>query len=462
MKRIFFLVLIFYFFLNVKAQEKSITIRVYGMPNVRTYLVAVKGNEQTLIDSAYLYNGSVEFSSLDSLRQGMYRVIFDNSEKRNLHGHDPMGLNLFWLDKNIVMETDISNPVKNMQVIESEGNKTLYRFINLRNNFHSKFNSLLKLLDFYDQNHRFYVHLRDEIIRVQKNYTDSLLVMTAYDPEGFTGSYIRSFQLPVFDPSGFDSFEEFLKDNFFNHVLMSDPALVFSDAYSSKIMAYFSLYTHEEYTQEKQEEEFIRAADVIMSQANSNQDVYDFVLNFLIDGFERFQMENALVHMADNYLEGECETENEQILKERLKAFQQMAPGKKVKNIVLLDENDIPQRLNDIESDYILIMFWSTTCPHCTNLMPRLKNWYEKEKNEPDLSVYAVSIDSSRISWEDFIRIESLPWTNVYDPEGWESKTSKQYNIYATPTMVLVDKERKIISKPMTFRALKRDVGKLE
>ncbi len=462
MRRIFVIVLFFYLLMNANANEKSIVIRIYGMPDVKVYLVAVKGSEQNLIDSTFVFNGSAELSSLDSLQKGMYRIIFENSEKGNLFGKDPLSLPLFWLDEKLVMETDVSEPIKNMNIIGSEGNRTFYSFLNLRNNFYDKFRSLMTILNYYDRGDGFYPYLRDEIISSQKNYSDSLLIITAHDPEGFPGSYIRTFQVPVFDPAEWDSIEDFLKDNFFNYVMMNDPALIFSDAYSSKIMNYLSLYMDPGNTREEQEAEFIRAADVIMSQAGGNQEVYDFVLNFLIDSFERFQMENALVHIADNYLEGECETENEQILKERLEAFQKMAPGKKVKNIVLLDENDNPQRLNDIESKYILVVFWSTNCPHCTSLLPRLKNWCEKEKNELDLSVYAVSIDSSRVRWEDYIIMESLPWTNVYDPEGWESKTSRQYNIYATPTMILIDRERSIISKPMTFRALKRDVGKLE
>ncbi|MFW5644661.1 MAG: TlpA family protein disulfide reductase, partial [Bacteroidota bacterium] len=50
---------------------------------------------------------------------------------------------------------------------------------------------------------------------------------------------------------------------------------------------------------------------------------------------------------------------------------------------------------------------------------------------------------------------------NVYDPEGWESQTSQQYNIYATPTIFLLDNDLNILAKPISFRDIKQAVEKV-
>ena len=52
-----------------------------------------------------------------------------------------------------------------------------------------------------------------------------------------------------------------------------------------------------------------------------------------------------------------------------------------------------------------------------------------------------------------FINIKFI-FINLWDEKGWEGKTAEDYYIYATPTMFLVDKENKIISKPMTINEL--------
>jgi hypothetical protein len=39
--------------------------------------------------------------------------------------------------------------------------------------------------------------------------------------------------------------------------------------------------------------------------------------------------------------------------------------------------------------------------------------------------------------------------------KGWESRAVMDYYIYATPTMFLLNKDRKIIGKPLTVDELK-------
>jgi hypothetical protein len=44
----------------------------------------------------------------------------------------------------------------------------------------------------------------------------------------------------------------------------------------------------------------------------------------------------------------------------------------------------------------------------------------------------------------------------VNDPKGWGGRVASDYYIYATPTMISVDKERKIIAKPLTIEELQK------
>ena len=47
-------------------------------------------------------------------------------------------------------------------------------------------------------------------------------------------------------------------------------------------------------------------------------------------------------------------------------------------------------------------------------------------------------------------------WMNVCDLKGWDGKAATDYFIYATPTMFLVDKNRKLIAMPKTIEELKK------
>ena len=111
--------------------------------------------------------------------------------------------------------------------------------------------------------------------------------------------------------------------------------------------------------------------------------------------------------------------------------------------------NDLPEfSLQDIKgqeitSDYFkgkqtLITFWSTTCPHCVNMMDDLKEWDRtKGKDEPDLVVFS---DGDKTAHEE-IELHSP----IILDEGY--KTSAKLGMFGTPSAILVNEDGKIVSE---------------
>ena len=57
--------------------------------------------------------------------------------------------------------------------------------------------------------------------------------------------------------------------------------------------------------------------------------------------------------------------------------------------------------------------------------------------------------------------VNSLPWVNVREPGGWDGKVARRFNIYATPTMFILDRNRKILAKPVTYRDFKKEMERI-
>ena len=55
-----------------------------------------------------------------------------------------------------------------------------------------------------------------------------------------------------------------------------------------------------------------------------------------------------------------------------------------------------------------------------------------------------------------FIKKEKLNWINVSELKGYFGKAEDEYNVYATPTMYLLDQQKNIIAKPITWRELEQ------
>jgi thiol-disulfide isomerase/thioredoxin/uncharacterized membrane protein YphA (DoxX/SURF4 family) len=124
-----------------------------------------------------------------------------------------------------------------------------------------------------------------------------------------------------------------------------------------------------------------------------------------------------------------------------------IANGSKVKigeSVPEFSMKDVQGR--EITSDYFrgkktLVTFWSTTCPHCLNMIRDLQEWdKQKGADEPNLIVF------SQGDVEEHKEI-GLKSPIVLD-EGY--KTAVEFGMYGTPSAVLVNENGKIISETAT------------
>jgi hypothetical protein len=73
--------------------------------------------------------------------------------------------------------------------------------------------------------------------------------------------------------------------------------------------------------------------------------------------------------------------------------------------------------------------------------------------------VYAVSLTVDPKTWKDYIRSQKIPWTNVHDPNH-ESNFRKLYDVYSTPVVYLLGKDKKIIAKRLSIEQVKDMIEK--
>ncbi|MEN8157860.1 MAG: TlpA disulfide reductase family protein, partial [Bacteroidota bacterium] len=155
-----------------------------------------------------------------------------------------------------------------------------------------------------------------------------------------------------------------------------------------------------------------------------------------------------------------CESDVAELVRARMEGYREMAEGSTAPDFVIRDVHGMSQRLSELPNPYVLVMFWASTCGHCTAMIPELHNWYMNE-NLLDMEVIAISIDSSSVHFENYVSEMEMNWITNHDPLGWHGKVPTDYHIYATPSMFLLDGERKIVSRPVTFRQFRKAVRSL-
>ena len=112
-------------------------------------------------------------------------------------------------------------------------------------------------------------------------------------------------------------------------------------------------------------------------------------------------------------------------------------------------ENGQTKTLSGLEaaSHYVLV-FWSSTCPHCLRELPKL---HEQLKTNSKVKVLAVGLEDDESNWKR--ESTKLPnFVNAISMGKWGSPYAELYSIQQTPTYLVLDKDKKIVAKPDTYK----------
>jgi len=297
--------------------------------------------------------------------------------------------------------------------------------------------------------------------QLQKQRDSIISETTKKYPNLFAARLIQMYREPFLDGNlSAQERNEIFKKEYFTQLDFSDEGLMSSSVYTDKVFKYLMSYAQRGLTREQQEQEFMIAVDEIVKSIHGvtsshpvNNQVYEYILDYLVRGFEKLNLDNLIAYIAENYSGTTCQTDELTTLERKLGA-QNMKMGTIVQDFTLNDINGDTVTLSDIVKEKNLILFWASWCPHCEEMLPQIKQW-QKQVENPKLEIISISLDTSETAWKNKVFEKGIEsWYNLSDLKEWEGKVAIDYNVYATPTLFLVDSELKILAKPVTFGEL--------
>jgi peroxiredoxin len=418
-----------------------INLRIVDLIEKKAVLASLSGEKISFIDSISVNNKREFDFKLEKHNSGIYRLKFNNKN----------WLDFIYDNEDAEIETNANNISDSLKVIKSKSNKIYYEFIKLNKDYKTKSELLQLILARYPKEDDYYQATKEKLIQVQEDYFHFVNVIAQAIPNSFIARYVGSAQLPVIDTSILSEQQlTFLKTHALDNVDFNDDGLIYSDAFTNKTIEYLTYYRNPQLPLELLEKEFMSAIDTILGKAKVNDIVYTHIVEYLLDGFKKFGFDNVINYIVGNYVIKDDLCLDQKLtttLDRRIQQARNFKVGSVVPNIILPDSTGSLFELSKINTDMILIIFYASWCPHCQTLLPQIYELYKFQK-EKQFEVITISIDTLRTDWLKFIRTNNLNWMNVSDLKGWVGQATKDYYIYATPTMFLVDNERKVISMP--------------
>lgn len=430
-------------------QNYTIEGQIYPLSNRKIYISSYFGEKTLLIDSTVLNDkGRFTIQMKPGALTGMYRLSW---------GKDKF-MDLIWNKENIAFSTYADYPADSLKIQSSVENKIFQYYIQIDRLNQQKLDLLMPVIDYYPQTDLFYSRTIEEFEAIQKNQTKLLDSLSRLYPSSFAVRIFKT-QEPPFLPASLSKEERlnYLKLHFFDHVNFQDTLLLNSSVWANKAISYLSLYGNSKLDQKQLEAEFIKAVTILFSAAAINAEVYKFLLDYTVGGFDKYHFDGVITYIADNFQDPfSCEDQaRKTVLQKKLDNFKKISIGKVAPDIIIPDIRGKMIRLSAIQSEFTLVIFWSSECGHCREMMPKVKQMYESQKTRR-IEIMSVSLDTSRTEWTTFLKEEKPNWINASELKGFNSTSADDYNIYATPTMFLLDREKKILAKPVSYRELEQ------
>ena len=343
--------------------------------------------------------------------------------------------------ENFEIQWDDLNTTKSLKFTNSVENTTFDYGLSLYQNTNEKKVGISYLLPYYENDNVKRTFFKNELAQLNQAIPDYMngLSVKLY------ASYYLKIRVLMADyatsikrnPKGIPALEQT-----FNQINFADERLIHSGLY------YELLETHVvamEYYGEKATQQLNQSTDKILASLKSKPELKQNVAEYLFNLFEKRSLFESSEHIALAMLNDDtCQLDDKH--KALFEQYRKMANGKTAPNIELLAAKTV--NLYNLKSNYKLVVFGASWCSKCVEEIPKLKAFYADWKKKHNIEIIFVSLDTDKNEYANFTK--DFPWLSSCDFFFFLTKAARDYCVFATPTIYLLDANNTIKIKPIS------------
>jgi thiol-disulfide isomerase/thioredoxin len=470
--------------------SQKIRFKIDGQQDTTVNLVRYHGAKLYYADTAEIKKGIVEFNGAKH-KPGVF-VLFLPGQKM---------LEFIYNNEEIYIETSLNNLIGSSVIKKSEENKLFLGFVKFIGSERQKANGLVEQRKEFEIGSTQYETITANIDETTKNVTDYQNNIIKNNPNKLVSKIVKMSMDVEIPDAPRDEAGNMIDSNFkfnyyrahyFDNIDFTDDRLVRTPVFANKLENYFSKNMMIQHW-----DTVLYYAFKLCDQFDPKSEVYQYTVSWITSSYEQSKimgMDKVFVMMGERYYCALDETGKPKAhwmpadklatLCEKVETQKRLVMGAPAPNIILRDTTDVNWvNLYNVDAEYTVLYFWDPECGHCKTITPKLQTLYEKKFKERNVEIFAVgkAIDKDFEKWKAFIRKHNMQFINVavtnalykaaledarmFVPKYTtiESLNYQQtYDIFSTPKVFILDKDKKIIAKSLTISQLEDMLDRLQ
>ncbi len=464
--------------INIFAQEVSIKFNIDGYTEPIGQLGFHQGKSMRLQDTiAFDGKGNAQYNRASKLPEGIYFLYLSNGQWFDI---------IMNKDQTFEISTKASDVIANVNIKGNEENSVFYEFMKFSQKENKKISPYRQLMDSLDISNK-----KDslEILKLRKKIKPISESVDAYrariikeHPDYFISKIFKSMipvEVPKF-PEIKDKKERqkkralYNQEHYFDNLDFADERFV----RTHQSILFDRLEYYKDNLMYPVPDSVINSIDRIMTKAKGPE-MYKFLVFYFTKAYENSKLmcfDKVKLHMYQNYFLGDSRAtwvtkETEGKLNDIIEKIKDNQCGNEAPSLVIPDSAGTKATqqetnfisLKSIKNKYVVLYFWSATCGHCKKTTPVLDSIYKSMKKKIDIEILTICIDDQKKKKEfkDYIAKHNFEWIIAWGDKNYNGFRTK-YNVFSTPTMYLLDEDKKIIGKDLNPEMLERIVYQLE
>jgi thiol-disulfide isomerase/thioredoxin len=359
-------------------------------------------------------------------------------------------------DHKFSMETDRKDLSGKMVITNSPENQLFYDYLSYNKTRYTEIQALQKLIVRGKTSKDSIKLIADKSEKINNEIIKYKLDLAEKYPTSFVAFFINAMRepevpdIPVLPNGRKDSTfgYRYVRAHFWDGTDFTDDRLLRTPVFDNKLKKYFDKILYQN------PDTIIREYDRLIESARPSSEMFKYMVWFATyhsESSEIMGFDRVFVHVVDTYyITHQATWERPSVVENLIKKANRIRPlliGEIPPNMIMLDTNNQPVSMYSIKSNFLILFFWDPDCGHCEQEIPKLKDFYDKQKDSLGIKIFAVCSDTSLVKWKSAIRKRKMTWINVDGPRTLTGDYHEQFDVSTTPVIYILNNRKEIIAK---------------